>query len=234
MTILRGHLYADDGLTSSIRGMHTNMMLMNTHTDNIANFGVPGYQQKQAIVTSFAEYIGPNAVDEVVNTDIGRLRHSDLPLDVALGTKGYFQRVSKSGTVEMTRDGRFRLDAEGWMRSLDGKKILGADGAPLRFTTLPKEPNKEVKITTQGDVELFNPHTGKSTVMGRLAIANAQGGAVDKVEVRQGYVEDSNVMLQDEFVAFMPLRREFEANRQMFIVQNDLLSRLIQELGRTQ
>jgi flagellar basal-body rod protein FlgF len=234
MTILRGHLYADDGLTSSIKGMHTNMMLMNTHTDNIANFGVPGYQQKQAVVTSFAEFIGPNAVDQVVNTDIGRLRLSEQPLDVALNTKGYFQRLTNDGTIEMTRDGRFKIDAEGWLRSLEDKKILGADGAPIRFTIIPKELNKEVKITRQGDVQFFNHHTGKSTVMGRLAIANAKGGPVDDVEVRQGYVEDSNVLLQDEFVAFMPLRREFEANRNMFIVQNDLLSRLIQELGRTQ
>lgn len=231
---LRGYVYANDGLTISTKAMHTEMQLINTHTDNIANFGVPGYQRKKSVVTSFAEYFGPNAVDTVADTSIGRLRRSDYPLDLALNTQGYFQRLGAGGTIELTRDGRFRMDKDGWIRSLDGKQILGADGSPLRFSVLPTDPMREIKVSRQGEMQLYNPRTGKAVSMGRLGVANARGGPVDAVEVRQGYVEESNVMLQDEYMAFMPLRREFEANRQMFILQNDSLSRMIQELGRTQ
>src|SRR5262245_32289794 len=159
---LRGYVYANDGLTLSTKAMHTQMQLINTHTDNIANFGIPGYQRKRSVVTSFAEHFGPNAVDTVTDTTIGRLRLSNYPLDLALNTPGYFQRLGAGGTVELTRDGRFHLDKDGWILSLDGKRILGADGAPLRFSTLPSDPEREVKVSPQGEVHLYNPHTGKS------------------------------------------------------------------------
>ncbi len=68
---LKGYVYANDGLTLSIKAMHTQLALLNVHTDNIANFGIPGYQKKEAVVTSFAEYLGPEAVDSATNTDIG-------------------------------------------------------------------------------------------------------------------------------------------------------------------
>ncbi|MGJ8488673.1 flagellar basal body rod C-terminal domain-containing protein, partial [Glaesserella parasuis] len=93
---------------------------------------------------------------------------------------------------------------------------------------------KQIKINESGEVLVYDPHTGKAVSMGHLGIANEQGNAATDVDVKQGYVEDSNVMLQNEYMAIMPLRREFEANRQMFIMQNDALSKVIQELGRAQ
>jgi flagellar basal body rod protein FlgG len=234
-----------DGLGISVRAMQTESQIMKTHSENIANFGVPGYQAKRSVV-SFKQYIDPSlpdavrhpvlspTVDTAIDASVGRMRKSNLPLDAALNTKGYFQKIDDNGTVELTRDGRFNLDADGWVRALDGRRVLSAAGVPLRFTTLPKDPEKEIKISRNGDVQLFSPETGKVTPVGRLGIVNQYGSPSEQVEVRQGYVEDSNVMLQDEYVAFMPIRREFEANRQMFIIQNDNLTKMIQELGRTQ
>jgi flagellar basal body rod protein FlgG len=232
--VLKGYIYANDGMTISAKAMHTQMALLNVHTDNIACYGTPGYQKKESVVTSFAEYLGPNAVDTVTNTEIGRVRRSGYPLDVALNTKGYFQRLSASGAVELTRDGRFQLDKDGYLRSVDNKQILSAAGTPLRLTTIPGNLEKGLKITPNGEVMVYDQRTGNAVSMGHLGIANENGTAASEVDVKQGYVEDSNVMLQQEYMAIMPLRREFEANRQMFIMQNDQLSRMIQELGRAQ
>jgi flagellar basal-body rod protein FlgF len=232
--VLRGYAYANDGLTISVKAMHTQMSVLNVHTDNIANYAIPGYQRKEPVVTSFVEFLGPNAVDSATNTDIGRLRRSGNPLDAALATKGYFQRINDQGAVELTRDGRFQLDKDGYLRSLDGKKILAADGTPLKFSIIPRDLEKSVKFVNNGEVQVFDWKSGKAVTMGRLGIANETGNSATKVDVKQGYVEDSNVMLQQEYMAIMPVRREFEANRQMFILQNDALSRMIQELGRGQ
>lgn len=232
---LQGYVYAaGDGLAISTKAMHTQLALLNVHTDNIANFGVPGYQKKESIVTSFAEYIGPNAVEAVTNTEIGRLRKSGNPLDLALSTKGYFQKINALGGVELTRDGRMQLDKDGSLRALDGKQILSASGVPIKFSIIPDDLDKEVKISPNGDISVYDPKAGKMVSMGRLGVASETGGAADTVEVVQGYVEDSNISLQQEFVSIMPLRRQFEANRQMFIIQSDALSRMIQELGRAQ
>lgn len=233
--LLKGYVYAaGDGLAISTKAMHTQLAMLNVHTDNIANFGVPGYQKKESVVTSFAEYLGPNAVETVTNTEIGRLRKSGNPLDLALATKGYFQTINALGGVELTRDGRFQLDKDGYLRALNGKQVLSASGVPVKFTVIPDDFDKEIKISPNGDINVYDPQKGQMISMGRLGLASETGGAADEVDVKQGYVEDSNISLQQEFVAIMPLRRQFEANRQMFIIQSDAMSRMIQELGRAQ
>lgn len=230
--VLKGYVYANDGLTISMKAMHTQMSLLNVHTDNIANYGVPGYQKKNPVITSFAEYLGPNAVDSATSTEIGRLRQSGQPLDAALNSQGYFQKLNAYGGVDLTRDGRFRLDQDGYLRAMDGKQILSQAGLPIRFSVIPENLDKNVEITPSGEIHVYDAKKGKAISMGTLGVANEQGAAAGKVDIKQGYVEDSNVMLQNEYMAIMPLRREFEANRQMFILQNDNLSRMIQELGK--
>ena len=233
--VLQGQVnYTGDGLTISTRAMVTQLAVVNVHTDNISNFGVPGYQRKDPVVTSFAEYLGPNAIDKATSTEIGRIRQSGNPLDFALNTKGYFQKMNAAGGVELTRDGRMKLDQDGYLRALDDKKILSAAGVPLRFTTIPKDLAKQVKVSPDGTVTVFDNQQGKTIPMGRLGIVSQEGSIAAEVDVKQGYVEDSNVYLQNEFVSIIPLRRNFEANRQLFILQSDNLSRMIQELGRTQ
>lgn len=228
--MLTGYLYSDDGTTTSIKGMHTQMQLLKTHTDNIAGFSIPGYQKKETVMTSFAEYLGPKAVGTVINTEIGRLRQSGAPLDFALNTPGYFQRVGTNGTVELTRDGRFHLDKDGNLRSLDGHQILSSTGEAIQLPFIPRDLEQNIKLSPGGKLTIYDIRNGKPVFVGRLGIANELGLPADKVDIKQGYVEDSNVMLQDEYMAIVPLKREMEANRQMFIIQNDALSRTIQEL----
>jgi flagellar basal-body rod protein FlgF len=234
----------NDGMGLSLRTMQSQVQMLKLHSENLANFGVPGYQAKRSVVM-FKEYIDPTlpnaaqhplvqpTVDVAVDATVGRLRKSGLPLDVALNTKGYLQKIDDDGSIELTRDGRFNMDSEGWVRGLDGRRVLSAAGTPLRFTSIPKDL-EEVKISKTGDVQLFNKGTGKVISVGRLGIVNEYGSPSEQIDVRQGFIEDSNVMLQEEYSTFMPIRREFEANRQMFIMQNDNLTKMLQELGKTQ
>ena len=47
----------------------------------------------------------------------------------------------------------------------------------------------------------------------------------------QKFNEYSNVSLQNEFIGMMPIIRNFEANRQMFLIQNQNLQKVINQLG---
>lgn len=223
-----------DGLNLSIQGMMTQISLINIHTDNISNFGTPGYQRKDPVITSFAEYLGPNAVDKVASTEVGRVRKSGNPLDFALNTTGYFQIISPNGDVELTRDGRFKLDKDGYLRNLENKQVLSASGVPVKLPYVPSDLEKEVKVAPNGDIKLYDLKKGVATDVDRIGVVSDTGTAASDINMSQGFTEDSNVFLQNEFVGIMPLRRQFEANRQLFIIQNDTLSRMIQELGRTQ
>ena len=50
--------------------------------------------------------------------------------------------------------------------------------------------------------------------------------------VRQGYIESSNVQLDKEYIEIANHKRSFDANRQMFRMQNSKLSSAISRLGQ--
>jgi flagellar basal-body rod protein FlgF len=211
----------DGGLGISTRAMLTQMNIINVHNENITHFGIPGYQQRKPVVTTFVEHLGPQGIDQAVNTEVGRLHLTKNPLDTALNIKGYYQKQLPGGDIELTRDGRFKLDKSGALLFLDDQPVLSASGSPIRFKQAVSNPAKEVKFLTNGEVVFYSPISQKTESMGRLGIVDEKGKPVQSVEVAQG-----------EFVGLMVPRRDFEANRQLFILQSDNLSRLVQELGR--
>jgi flagellar basal body rod protein FlgG len=228
--------YQGDGVFRAARAMATELNIMNVHTDNIANFGVPGYQRKMPVVFNMGDYVGPDQVQPLKSQKVGRLRNSGQPLDLALEQPGYFQKLNpETGEIILSRDGRMSVDKNGTLLSLDGQfQILSTAGTPIQLPEVPKDPHKQHKVATDGTISYYNPLSGKTADVAKVSVVSPNGEIATDVTVRQGFVEDSNVYLQEEFVGIMPLRREFEANRQLFLVQNDNLSRMIQELGRAQ
>ena len=65
-----------------------------------------------------------------------------------------------------------------------------------------------------------------------ISVVSSEGVAVLNPDIKQGYNEYSNVSLATEFLEIVPIKRNFDANRQMFIMQNNLLSSALQELGK--
>ena len=66
---------------------------------------------------------------------------------------------------------------------------------------------------------------------GKIAVVSSEGAIVTEPCVEQQCLEYSNVSLQQEFMELVPVKRNFDANRQLFMLQNSKLSRAIQELG---
>ncbi|MEB3244568.1 MAG: flagellar hook basal-body protein [Vampirovibrionales bacterium] len=232
-TLTAGVSYYGQGLGVSVSAMATQMEVLKAHADNIANFGVPGYRKTKPFVTSFAQYLGPDGIDNAKIDEIGRLRQTNQPLDLALAEQGYFKvQAPGSGTISHTRDGRFQLTKEGLLQTQDGKSVLNSSGQPIKLSSVPGDLKRGVKIDDHGVISVLDPLSGTFKPEHKLAVVDEAGSVAKKTDVKQGYVEDSNVMLQEEFVGLIPLRRHFEANRQVFMLQNDNLSKLISELGR--
>jgi flagellar basal-body rod protein FlgF len=221
----------DDPMTISVRGMLTVVRLVEFHTNNIAYADTPGYQRKKAVITSFAEHLGPKGVDTAIDTSIGRIHNTLRHLDCALNTPGYFQKLHKDGRVEITRDGRFRLDKEGNLLSVDHMPILSSQGTPIKLPFVPDKLDR-IKIKVDGTIELLNPADGKTERVAQLGIAAQDGTILTDVDIRQGHVEESNVFLHEEYTGLVG--QGFQANRQMFLTQSQVLSRLIQEMGKAQ
>ena len=229
---LYGGIYFDEkGLSTSIRGMHMQVMQINNINQNITGFDKPGYQRIENVISSFSEYVGVHGLSTVVDDCVGRIYSTGHPLDLALAKKGYFQYLTPNG-IQQTRDGRFKMDKDGYLLTNEDFKVLSRDGSPIRFASIPDDV-EHIKINTSGDIEVFNPKTGTTQYVASLSVVDKSGTIMDETDVRQRYIESSNVRSETEIFDLVPLRRNFQANRQMFITQNNLLNQTIQSLSQS-
>lgn len=229
MTVIGGIKYSEKGMVQNIRAMRMQTVLMGITNENITGFDKVGYQRKIPVVSSFAEYIGEDAISTTVDDSVGRLGLTDNPLDVALAEKGYFQIQTPNG-IKLTRDGRFKMDKNGAILSLDGNQVLTNMGTPLVLPIVP-EKLSDIVIDLNGTVRVLNGKTRKFETAGTLSVVTQQGLAVLEPNVRQGYNEYSNVSMQTEFMQAMMYPKTFEANRQLYQMQNSNLQRAISSLG---
>ena len=231
MIINGGIRYCEKGLTTSLRAMHVQSELIGMYNENVTGFDKIGYQRKDPVVSSFTEYIGVHGLSQTVDDKVGRIAMSDNPLYLALAIQGYFQTQSADG-IKLTRDGRFKIDKEGNLLTLDDANVLSSAGVPIKLHVVP-EKIEDIKVNSKGLVSVFNKNTNKLENVAFLGIVDANGVVVMDPQVKQGYNEYSNVSLQNEFISMMPIIRNFEANRQIFMIQNQNLQKVISQLGTT-
>lgn len=230
MKINGGIHYNENGLTTSIRAMHLDSELIGISNENIGGFDKIGYQRKEAVVSSFAEYLGVHALSTTKDDKVGRISVSPNPLDIALANKGYFQTETEHG-IKLTRDGRFKIGKDGSLLNLEDAQVLSNAGTPIKFPFIPQDL-KQVKIDKSGKISLFNPKTNKIMNIGQLGVVDTNGVLVMDPNVKQGYNEFSNVALHEEFIKMMPIMKNFDANRQMFMLQNANLGKAISQLSQ--
>ncbi len=228
---LRGGVnFLENGLTANLRAMHLDTEIMAVTNDNINGFDKIGYQRKAPVVSSFAEFMGVHALSTATDNTVGRLGMSDNPLDLALANKGYFQSVDKNGSVKLSRDGRFKLDNNGNLITLNNERVLANDGTTIKLPFLPEKLN-DVKIDFDGNIRVINRKTNKQQYVSTLSVVTDNGVAVIEPNVRQGYNEFSNVSLATEFMEAVPVMRNFDANRILYQMQKSTLTKAIQQLG---
>lgn len=231
MKINGGIRFVEKGLTASIRAMHVDSELIAITNENVNGFDKVGYQRKDPVVSSMTEFLGVHGLSSTVDDKIGRITLSENPLDIALAAKGYFQTEGREG-IKMTRDGRFKIDKEGNLLTLEDNKVLSNTGTPIKLHIIP-EDLKQIKINDKGLVSVFNPQSGKLEGVAYLGVVDVNGALVMDPKIKQGYNEFSNVALQEEFISMMPVIKNFDANRQLFMIQNQNLQKVISQLSST-
>ena len=146
-----------------------------------------------------------------------------------MANKGYFQVQTPQG-VQLTRDGRFKLDKDGNLLNLEDCKVLSDAGMPIKLPVVPDNP-AQVIVNSKGKISVFDKNTNQLVDAGYLGIVDTNGMAVLNPDVKQGYNEYSNVTIQNEFLAVKPVVRNFEANRQIFLIESTNLQKVISQLG---
>ena len=231
MQINGGVRFCEQGMKASIRAMHVQTEILGMINENVSGFDKVGFQRREPVVSSFTEYIGVHGLSNTVDDQVGRIMVSKNPLDITMANKGYFQVQTPEG-IKLTRDGRFKLDKEGNLLNIMDHQVLSDAGMPIRLPIVPDNPS-EVVVNSKGKISVFDKETGTLVDAGYLGIVDSNGLAVLNPDVKQGYNEHSNVVLQNEFMSIKPVVRNFEANRQIFLMESTNLQKVISQLGST-
>ena len=163
-------------------------------------------------------------------------------LDCAIEGDGFFQAVQLDGTIAYTRDGSFKLSADG--------KIVTSNGLPLEpEIVIPVDAN-EIIISADGTVSVLIQGETEPDEIGQLELArfiNAAGltnignnlyrASVNSGQpiigtpgidgfglLAQGNIENSNVEVVEEMINMIAAQRAYEINSKSIKTANDMLA----------
>ena len=252
------------GLYTAATGMNSMQHQIDVTSNNISNVNTAGFKKDRAefqdLMYESLNYtagrtsqntINPTGMDVGLGVRIsgiqkdfleGDLKLTSNPLDLAIEGKGFFQVTTPNGETSYTRNGAFKLDAEG--------NIVNGSGYPLEPQITVPDNLVDLTISKDGTVSATDPTTGESTNLGQITIADfinsaglkpvgeslfmstdASGEAINGTPteeqfggIRQGMIELSNVKLVNEMVDLITAQRAYEANSKAVQTGDDLLA----------
>jgi flagellar basal-body rod protein FlgF len=215
-----------DGLTIAARIMSDDLFRLNVISQNLANAGTTGYKKELVVARPFVEYLNANvpvnmpALSSVVDPRQGSLTQTANALDVALEGGGFFELAAAEGPV-YTRQGSFRLDGRGRLVNPAGLPVMGTGGEIFLTGTQPSidrqgrvfEGERQVaqlKVVKFADAARLTPLGGG--LYGANELGQISGEvSTDPFQVRQGFLEASNVVTLPEMMRMIELSRRFES-----------------------
>jgi flagellar basal-body rod protein FlgG len=224
--------------------MNANARWQDMVSENLAASSVPGGRGREISISSVQA--GPRFVIPSASTALsfqpGESRSTGNPLDFALEGSGFFEVQLPNGEHAFTRDGEFHLSAQGQLVTKQGYTVLG-DGGPLQFDPSNSHAlsiSSTGEVSQGGDVkgnlklaEFNNPQllTALGSGMFRADNPNLQPNSTPTTQVRQGFIEASNISTTAEMVNLISAMRAFEANQKVIQMQDDRMGRTITDLG---
>ncbi|RXZ83452.1 flagellar hook-basal body protein [Paenibacillaceae bacterium] len=173
--------------------------------------------------------------------------------EVTFQPQAFFTVQDRNGETRYTRDGKFSLNSEGYLVTGDNSLVLGTNNAPIRFAgdialdnLALGENQRFVDRVTGADTgmqllisRVENPNLlvrdGNSKLRnegGEENVRAANAGELATIEVRQGFIERSNVDSAQSAVDLMAAFRAYEANQKIVQYYDRSLEKAVNEIGR--
>jgi len=247
-------------LYSAATGMEAQQLNLNTIANNLANVNTPGfkrskiefqdllYQKPRASGTdSGGGNLIPTGIEVGNGSRVaatakvftqGQLTNTGEKLDIAIQGDGFFEVQRPDGTLGYTRDGSFKLNAQGQVVTADGLPVLSG------FQNIP--PSSEISISEDGNVTVesssgkqtfrltltrFANPSGLRSLGGNLYEETAASGTPETGNpgeagygrTIQGYIEASNVNIVEEMVNLIIAQRAYEINSKSVQTSDEML-----------
>lgn len=183
--------------------------------------------------------VRPTAVNKIFSE--GSLKQTDNELDLAVTGRGFFKLQLPDGTEVYSRNGAFKIDDTG--------TIVNSDGNRLSPEIVVPEDATNVSVGTDGIVTVIQPGQTQATQIGQIQLTNfinsaglhsmgdnlyvetdSSGQPVEGIpgvdglgNIRQGFVELSNVELVVELTDLITGQRAYDSNSKVITTSDEML-----------
>jgi len=187
--------------------------------------------QQTVVPTGLQLGLGTRAASNEIVFTQGNFTATNNPLDLVIQGRGFFQIRLASGDLAYSRAGSFHLDRDG--------NLVTSDGDPLEPAITVPPDALSITISADGTVSFTQPGQTAAQLGGQIQLASFQnpagltslgrnlyqptdasgdaiigvpGGQEGLGNLLQGYLEDSNVSVVQEFINLIAAQRAYEAN----------------------
>jgi flagellar basal-body rod protein FlgG len=197
--------------------------------------------QQTTVPTGLQLGLGTRASSNEIIFTQGNFSQTDNPFDVVIQGNGFFQVRRADGQTGYTRAGSFHVDKEG--------NMVTSDGDPLEPQITIPAGAQSITIATDGTVSYLLAGQTASQRAGQIQLAGFQnpaglnsigrslylptdasgeptvanpGGQEGLGTLLQGYQEQSNVSIVEEFISLIAAQRAYEANSKVVKAADDM------------
>lgn len=173
--------------------------------------------------------------------DMGDLKKTESPMDVALQGDGFLEVLMPDGSTGYSRGGTLKVNRDGLLATASGPALKPAIRVPENAEAITISPDGQVQARVAGQT---NPEDLGQLQMVRFADPQgliAQGDSLYKASeasgepllarpgedgagtLAQGYLEGSNVKMIEEMVNLMVAQRAYEASVKVVQASDEML-----------
>ena len=183
--------------------------------------------------------VRPQAITKIHSQ--GYFKETGNNLDMVIAGNGFFQVQMPDGTTAYTRNGAWKLDSDGNIVNDDGLQLVPNITIPADAT--------QISIGIDGTVSVLQPGAAEMQQVGQIEIVNfinpaglhssgdnlfletgASGAPIIGIagqdgrgQIKQGFVEMSNVQLVEEMTELITGQRAYEANSKAITTSDSML-----------
>lgn len=233
------------GLLEGLETLMAQENRLNLVSNNLANVDTTGFKKENVTfwemlytASDKRERVG-KAARVITNHQEGSAKITGNPMDMAIHGKGFFKIQTPQG-IRYTRAGGFLQNGQGQLITADGNLLLGQGGA-ISVQGRQLSIGNDGTILVDGQIidqlaiaDFDSPAAleKEGNSLFRLKDGASQEQAAQDYEIKQGYLESSNVNTVEEMTEMLDLYRAYESQQKIVRTVDELDDLAVNRVGK--
>ena len=231
------------GIYDAASNLHAKMKNMEIVANNLANINTTGYKRE----IPFSEYLdkyGNQNIKQLSDFSSGVFEETGNKLDLSVKGEAFFVVQTDRG-LALSKDGKFKIDNEGYVVNSRDKKLISSNG-PLNLYEKVFDKTGDVNFSKNGEIQIGGKNVGQLMIAEVINKNNIVRGEAQNFylpetdfriadegsyEVMQGYLENSNTNPLQEMQSMIQLNKDYETTQKIIQSLDTMMSRA-KEVGK--